>query len=356
MLTVTNYYTDNGRIIGEKVGSNARTDYLTDALGSVTATVNQSAQVVNTYRYKPYGAQLSKTGSGSDPAFRWNGSWGYRPTALQHSDYYVRARHYATAEGRWTTVEPTRYRLGMGLYVYVRKSPVFYVDPTGRFAWIPVACAVACACSALCALAVLLPCIGTCRRSSDPIGCMVRCVSDVVSDMPTWAKLLCGACILGCGLCIIAALAVILKSATSPTGPLPPIPELPPGIEPPALPPGVGPPALPPGAEPGILPGIEPSPAPAVEPMPPGEGPCEPPVRLPWVRSLLWKAALASPFAGCVAGCLLNDCQFDAANPFTWGCPAYCLWQCRGWIGKWGDCVAHLCRAQWASRCNRRAR
>ena len=36
-------------------------------LGSVTATVNQSAQVVNTYRNKPYGVQLAKTGAGADP-------------------------------------------------------------------------------------------------------------------------------------------------------------------------------------------------------------------------------------------------------------------------------------------------
>ena len=41
-MAVTNYHTVNGRIIGETT-SGTRTDYLTDALGSVTATVNQSA-------------------------------------------------------------------------------------------------------------------------------------------------------------------------------------------------------------------------------------------------------------------------------------------------------------------------
>jgi hypothetical protein len=54
--TTTDYYTANGQILGEKVGSNPRTDYPTDALGSVTAIVNQSGQVVNEYRYNPYGA------------------------------------------------------------------------------------------------------------------------------------------------------------------------------------------------------------------------------------------------------------------------------------------------------------
>src|SRR5512135_3227648 len=95
-MAVTNYYSVNGELIGEKVGANARTDYLTDALGNVTATLNQSGAVVNTYRYKPYGAQLAKTGVGADPAFRWVGGQGYRQTGKKYSDVYVRARHYDT--------------------------------------------------------------------------------------------------------------------------------------------------------------------------------------------------------------------------------------------------------------------
>ena len=74
-MPVTNYLTVNGEIIGESTGG-VRTDYLTDALGSVTATVDQSASVVNTYRYKPYGELLAKTGTGSDPIFGWVGSQG----------------------------------------------------------------------------------------------------------------------------------------------------------------------------------------------------------------------------------------------------------------------------------------
>ena len=40
-MAVTNYYTVNGALIGEKTAGGSRTDYLTDALGNVTATVNQ---------------------------------------------------------------------------------------------------------------------------------------------------------------------------------------------------------------------------------------------------------------------------------------------------------------------------
>ena len=50
-MPVTNYHTANGMLLGETTAG-VRTDYLTDALGNVTGTVNQSAQVVNTYRDK----------------------------------------------------------------------------------------------------------------------------------------------------------------------------------------------------------------------------------------------------------------------------------------------------------------
>src|SRR5712691_9916559 len=96
-MAVTNFYSVKGEILGEKTTGGSRVDYLTDALGSVTATANQSAQVVNTYRYKPYGAQLAKTGVGADPSFRWVGSQGYRRTGTKWSDVYVRARHYDTS-------------------------------------------------------------------------------------------------------------------------------------------------------------------------------------------------------------------------------------------------------------------
>jgi hypothetical protein len=89
-MPVTNYFSANGRLLGEN-GPNGRVDYLTDALGSVTTTLNGSGAVLNQYRYKPSGALLSKTGTAPDPKFTWVGSQGYRQTGLAHSDSYVRA-------------------------------------------------------------------------------------------------------------------------------------------------------------------------------------------------------------------------------------------------------------------------
>ena len=74
-MAVTTYYSVGGEIMAERSGS-TRTDYTRDALGSVIGTkrvsgiINQPG-LTNTYRYKPYGERLSKTGNAPDPRFQW---------------------------------------------------------------------------------------------------------------------------------------------------------------------------------------------------------------------------------------------------------------------------------------------
>jgi RHS repeat-associated protein len=130
-MAVTNYYTVNGEIIGERTAGSARVDYLTDALGSITATVNSSAQVVNTYRYKPYGAQLAKTGPGPDPAFQWVGNQGYGPTTRRFSEYYLRGRHTDIATGRFPSRDPIGLLGGINPYAYAGGEPTDLGDPSG---------------------------------------------------------------------------------------------------------------------------------------------------------------------------------------------------------------------------------
>ena len=70
-MGVTTYYSVGGEIIGERSGG-VRTDYLRDALGSVTATKRTDRSTLsNTYRYKPYGERLAKTGGDPDPRFQY---------------------------------------------------------------------------------------------------------------------------------------------------------------------------------------------------------------------------------------------------------------------------------------------
>jgi RHS repeat-associated protein len=124
-MATTNYYTVNGRIIGESTGG-TRTGYLPDALGSVTATV-QNGAVVNTYRYKPYGEMLTKTGGGADPKYRWIGMYGSRYVSTDVS--YVRARHYDMNKSQWMSIDSAwPYQSS---YQYCDNSPVVFIDKSG---------------------------------------------------------------------------------------------------------------------------------------------------------------------------------------------------------------------------------
>lgn len=127
-MAVTNFDVINGRLVGQSTNG-VRTNFLTDALGSVTATVNTSAQVVNTYRHKPSGGILAKTGTGQDPNFLWNGENQSRHTGRLYAEQYNVARHYAPPPASWTTVDPLWPREAP--YIYVKSNPTTYSDPLG---------------------------------------------------------------------------------------------------------------------------------------------------------------------------------------------------------------------------------
>ncbi len=103
-MPVKNYDAVNGLIVGENTGG-TQLDYLTDALGSVTATIDSTCTVKNTYRYKPYGDVYVKTGTDPDPKFMWNGSTTSRRTGLAYSGQYDFRRHYGAEQAGWTSID-----------------------------------------------------------------------------------------------------------------------------------------------------------------------------------------------------------------------------------------------------------
>jgi hypothetical protein len=126
-MAITNYHTVNGEMIGETTSA-ARTGYLTDGLGSVTATQSSTGNVSTTYRYKPYGSLLAKTGAGLDPRFLWKGARGYRIGSAAIFTY-VRARHLCASLGLWTSRDqlwPQELA-----FSYANLNPVTLYDPTG---------------------------------------------------------------------------------------------------------------------------------------------------------------------------------------------------------------------------------
>ncbi len=117
----TAYYTVDGEIIGESTNG-LRLDYLTDALGSVTAKVDQTGAVTSTARYKPYGDKLV----GSIYTFGWVGAYGYRISA---GGIYIRNRTYASGAARWGTRD--KLWPNESPYGYVFDNPIVRIDYNG---------------------------------------------------------------------------------------------------------------------------------------------------------------------------------------------------------------------------------
>jgi len=127
-MAVTNYYTVNDEIIGEHAVGQSRLDYLTDGLGGVVGTLDQTLTAQCTARYKPYGADLATTGTQS--AFGYVGGFGYRRTGRPHADFYIRARTLSSQDAGWTTVDPLWP--WESAYIYADGAPTVWVDPSGR--------------------------------------------------------------------------------------------------------------------------------------------------------------------------------------------------------------------------------
>ena len=128
-MSVVNYHTVEGFLLGETSAAGARRDYLTDSVGSVVSTVDQSAVIKNTYRYKPYGGFLLQVSPEVGPRFCWTGETGSLYTRGGHAEQYNRARMYGTPSGRWTTQDPLWP--DQRAYGYVKGNPTTWTDPSG---------------------------------------------------------------------------------------------------------------------------------------------------------------------------------------------------------------------------------
>lgn len=103
-------------------GSNA---FLKDGLGSVVALANETGEITTQYAYGPYG-QVSATGVLSDNPFQFTG---------RDNDgsglYYLRARYYSPALGRFISDDPIGLRGGLNLTSYAGDNPTRFNDLLG---------------------------------------------------------------------------------------------------------------------------------------------------------------------------------------------------------------------------------
>jgi RHS repeat-associated protein len=99
-----------------------------DGLGSTRALTDESGNVTDTYTYTAFGEPVATAGTTENP-FGYKGALGYYSN-LETNDFYIRARIYSPAFGRWLSQDPIED--DDNAYRYVLNAPVAFVDPTGE--------------------------------------------------------------------------------------------------------------------------------------------------------------------------------------------------------------------------------
>jgi len=130
--TITaNYVWGPDRVLAKKETGGGEYYYLYNGHGDVVQIVDRNGNVVNNYKYDEWGNILESNETISNP-FKYAGEVYDEETGL----YYLRARYYDPALGRFTnedTVEgQVNNPLSMNLYTYCYNNPLLYTDPTGN--------------------------------------------------------------------------------------------------------------------------------------------------------------------------------------------------------------------------------
>jgi len=106
--------------------------YIYNAHGDVVKYINASGTVLKSYEYDAFGEEVTASASDTNP-FRYAGQYFDGETGT----YYLRARYYSPALGRFTQQDAWGYGdpadpLSLNLYVYCFGNPVRYYDPSGN--------------------------------------------------------------------------------------------------------------------------------------------------------------------------------------------------------------------------------
>ena len=95
------------------------------------ALTSLAETVTDTYQYDAFGNVIASTGTTAN-----NYLFSGEPLDSAVGLYYLRARYYRPATGRFWTADPfggtTHDPLTLSKYVYTRNNPANRIDPTGR--------------------------------------------------------------------------------------------------------------------------------------------------------------------------------------------------------------------------------
>ena len=126
----TSYVYGNDLIKQRRAANDAYYHY--DGLGSTRALSNTAAAITDTYAYDAYG-QISNSSGSTQNNYLFAGE--QFDAALDN--YYLRARYYDPAHGRFTTMDTfpgiDEEPLTLNKYLYSNGDPVNNIDPSGNF-------------------------------------------------------------------------------------------------------------------------------------------------------------------------------------------------------------------------------
>ena len=109
--------------------------YLRDVLGNVVALTDDGGNVVERYRYDPYGRTYIYDADGTTlrPASRYANPFAFTGQRYDAATgtYHFLFRSYSPTLGRWLQRDPSGYVDGVSLYEYVASSPLSWFDPFG---------------------------------------------------------------------------------------------------------------------------------------------------------------------------------------------------------------------------------
>jgi RHS repeat-associated protein len=124
------YLYGNGRIGEQQPGGFVY--HLPDALGSVRQLATAAGAPSLSQTFKPFGERMTSGGSGASN-YGFTGEW------QQGGLVYLRARYYASGQGRFTTRDPwpgdTSRPHSFNAWSYALSNPVTYADPSGHDPW-----------------------------------------------------------------------------------------------------------------------------------------------------------------------------------------------------------------------------
>lgn len=102
--------------------------YHYDHIGNTLALSDISGNLINKYAYDPFGRLAGMEETVSNP-FRFVGQFG----VMDEGDnlFYMRARYYDPAIGRFINKDPIGLLGGLNMYAYVGNNPIKLIDPLG---------------------------------------------------------------------------------------------------------------------------------------------------------------------------------------------------------------------------------